>query len=300
MENKKLTTRVGMSYVRDHEWFNYADGDMMILYDLKNLETSGTMEMEMVFIMICKDGTFNAEYNNRRISMHGKDMLICPPGTKLDNLTHSPDFDAVLFGLSYEKFQKTICSGLDIWALLLFASKHPVFHLLDIDIELTDGYFKVVEKKLQTSKEFYYKEIMNSLMEAIFYEICVVINREIKLNPKESYGTQGENIFKKFIESITCFGKTERTVGFYADRLFISPKYLSAVIKTMSGKPALEWILEYSTDAIAHELRYSDLSIKEIANDFRFPSISSFGKFVKKRLGTSPRIYRTMHRKSSK
>jgi len=39
-------------------------------------------------------------------------------------------------------------------------------------------------------------------------------------------------------------------------------------------------------------LRFSDRSIKEIAVDYGFSSLSTFGKFVKMRLGLSPRAYR--------
>ena len=58
----------------------------------------------------------------------------------------------------------------------------------------------------------------------------------------------------------------------------------------------MDWIHEYATEAIVHQLKYSDRSIKEIAGDFHFSSLSVFGKVVKAKLGLSPREYRARSR----
>lgn len=63
-------------------------------------------------------------------------------------------------------------------------------------------------------------------------------------------------------------------------------------MKQASGKTALAWIHEYTLDAISQALRFSDRSIKEIAVDFGFTNLSTFGKFVKDNLGDSPRAFR--------
>lgn len=292
MEQRESTQRMGMKYLSNYERTNYSDGDILILDNMGTLSTQGSFETEMVLIVICEHGILHLDHNGTPITVKEKDMLICPPGVYLDNIVSSPDFKAVIFALSYQKFLKTVCSGMEIWSLLLYATRHPVFHLLDIDLDITAGYFLVVRKKLQTDKTYYYREIMHSLMEAIFYELCVVMNREIVPEMKAEEGNQGNTIFKKFIELVAMNGGKERSVNYYAQELCITPKYLSSVTKALSGKPALEWILGYTTDGIAHELKYSGKSIKELANEFRFPTISSFGKFVKKRLGVSPREYR--------
>lgn len=293
MEHKESARRLGLEYLKNNERMNYSDGDIVILDDLDAFENPGTLELEMVLIVICTQGRMTADYNGNSIAVTDKDLLICPPSIMLDKIQRSPDFKGVFFGLSYQKFLKTVCSGIEIWSLLLFASKHPVFHLLDIDMSLVQGYFTIVEKKLQTDKTFYYKEIMHSIMEAIFYEICVVISREIKPGTINTEGGQGSVIFQRFIELVASNGGKERSVNYYAKELCITPKYLSSVTKGISGKPALEWILGYTTEGITHELMYSGKSIKEIANEFRFPTISSFGKFFKKRTGLAPRDYRS-------
>ena len=78
----------------------------------------------------------------------------------------------------------------------------------------------------------------------------------------------------------------------FPDALFYTPKYLSKVIKDACGKNPSTLINEYTMEHIKYQLRNSDKSIKEIAEEFNFPNQSFFGKYVKAHLGVSPQQYR--------
>ena len=56
-------------------------------------------------------------------------------------------------------------------------------------------------------------------------------------------------------------------IGFYANQLYVTPKYLSAVCKEVSGQTASELITQYMVKDILYLLRNSQKSIKEIANN---------------------------------
>ena len=60
-------------------------------------------------------------------------------------------------------------------------------------------------------------------------------------------------------------------IGFYANQLYVTPKYLSAVCKEVSGQTASELITQYMVKDILYLLRNSQKSIKEIANELNFP-----------------------------
>ena len=88
------------------------------------------------------------------------------------------------------------------------------------------------------------------------------------------------------------FYNKNRDVKFYADKLNISPKYLSNICKRVSGKSASIIINQYVIKSIKHSLIYTNKSIKEIALELNFENISFFGKYTKRVLGLSPKIYR--------
>lgn len=103
---------------------------------------------------------------------------------------------------------------------------------------------------------------------------------------------QHEYIFRRFIEKLSKDNGMHRSVSYYADALFYTPKYLSKVIKDACGKNPSTLINEYTMEHIKYQLRNSDKSIKEIAEEFNFPNQSFFGKYVKAHLGVSPQQYR--------
>ncbi len=85
---------------------------------------------------------------------------------------------------------------------------------------------------------------------------------------------------------------TERSVTFYADKLFVTPKHLSAVLKEISEKTAGEWIdLRVILEAKLL-LRSTGLNIQEISTKLNFANQSFFGKYFKHLTGMSPRDYR--------
>ena len=104
--------------------------------------------------------------------------------------------------------------------------------------------------------------------------------------------SQGDILFKRFIELLSDSEPKERSVSYYAEQLCITPKYLSTTIKKVSGKTAFEWINEYVMEDVKRQLSFSGKSIKEIADYLKFPNISFFGKYVKTHLGVSPTEFR--------
>ena len=134
------------------------------------------------------------------------------------------------------------------------------------------------------------KELIDSLIQAFLYEFHDALERFIKLKPPTF--TSGENLFKEFISLLSSSYPKERMIGFYANQLYVTPKYLSAVCKEVSGQTASELITQYMVKDILYLLRNSQKSIKEIANELNFPNLSFFGKYVKQHLGMSPKQYR--------
>lgn len=104
---------------------------------------------------------------------------------------------------------------------------------------------------------------------------------------------RGEEYFSRFLGLLSVYYRQERKIGFYASRLCVTPKYLSAVVKEASGKTPGKWIDEMVMDEIYCLLRDSTIPIKEIAYRMNFANRSFFGKYVKRYTGVSPHYYRT-------
>ena len=87
---------------------------------------------------------------------------------------------------------------------------------------------------------------------------------------------------------LAIHSKTEREVAFYADKLCVSPKYLSEVVKKSSGHPASYWINGFAMQEILALLKRFDLTFAEIADQMNFYNPAHFTRFVKKQTGLAP------------
>lgn len=86
--------------------------------------------------------------------------------------------------------------------------------------------------------------------------------------------------------------RREKEVGYYADKLFVTPKYLSEASKNVSGFAANHWITQYTVTALARELRNKSKTFTEISDEFGFSSHAYFTRYVQKYLGTTPTDFR--------
>lgn len=136
-----------------------------------------------------------------------------------------------------------------------------------------------------------------SLFELFHTLPCMVRESKIQVQIKLSSVIMPEGtsrtdaIYYRFRQLVYVYHKGYHTIDFYASRLCISPKYLSSIVKRIGGRTPREWINYELMMSIKQELR-SSKSLKEIAFEFNFSSISSFGKYFKSRTGISPSQYR--------
>ena len=104
--------------------------------------------------------------------------------------------------------------------------------------------------------------------------------------------SSSERLFKEFLHLLVSSYPKPRMVAVYADKLHVTPKYLSAVCKEISGETASDIINQYVIKDVLYLLKKSEKSIKEIVNELDFPNLSFFGKYVKRYTGSSPKQYR--------
>ena len=163
--------------------------------------------------------------------------------------------------------------------------KQPCLRVTPQDTHEIRQVFQLIKTILASDKEHYRQEIIRCLFTAVFYIITELNMREQKNTVKLG---RGEVIFEEFMELVRQYSKQERNVRFYARRLNITPKYLSTVSKDVSGKTAARWIDEAVILEAKSLLRYSGMSIQEIAYHLNFSTQSFFGKYFKQHTGYSP------------
>lgn len=104
--------------------------------------------------------------------------------------------------------------------------------------------------------------------------------------------TRQQTLVKNFLSDLLDYHKEQHDVAFYAERAFVTPKYLSTVLHNETGVPALQWINRVVVFTAKSMLKSSDLSVSQIASELNFSSASAFIRFFKTQTGTTPLAYR--------
>lgn len=157
--------------------------------------------------------------------------------------------------------------------------------------ELLKEYYDILHHNTRNSDSNYSKSIARCVIAALTYQLIQIISRRIPAESTERPRSRRSAYVHDFVELVHEHHLRERSVAFYADKLFISPKYLSLIIKEALGRSAAEVIDDYVILEAKNMLRFSGKNIQQVSYELNFPNQSSFGKYFKHLVGMSPSEY---------
>ena len=170
----------------------------------------------------------------------------------------------------------------------------PCMELTHAESQSLRSFISMVEQELKGSETDFSSEIIGGLIAATIYKVGDILTHYLTEHPEvdSPIHNRAEEYFRQFTELLGEHYKHERSVGFYARQLCITPKYLTTLIKRISGKSVSEWIDNYVTLEAKTLLKYSNMSVQEIAYYLNFPNQSFFGSYFKRNAGMSPSQYK--------
>ena len=170
----------------------------------------------------------------------------------------------------------------------------PCMELTHAESQSLRSFILMVEQELKGSETDFSSEIIGGLSAATIYKVGDILTHYLTEHPEvdSPIHNRAEEYFRQFTELLGEHYKHERSVGFYARQLCITPKYLTTLIKRISGKSVSEWIDNYVILEAKTLLKYSNMSVQEIAYYLNFPNQSFFGSYFKRNAGMSPSQYK--------
>ncbi|MBR1688955.1 MAG: AraC family transcriptional regulator [Prevotella sp.] len=245
--------------------------------------------MSFVLIALCRRGKAQYSIDTQEVMIKPNDLIIISDRHIIDNYMASPDLEGLCIMLSRPFYYEFVQRASNVSSLLLFSLQHPVVTLTPDEVQVFCNYFSVIKKRIAMPDHHYRKELVSTLLLAMFYEMSDVIYRGQQTTKRQ---TRADVIFTQFIRLVEQHFRVERRVGWYAEQLCITPKYLSETVKAVSKRTPNEWIDNYVTLEIRVLLKNTNKSIKEIAEEMHFANQSFLGKYFKERVGISPSEYR--------
>lgn len=253
-----------------------------------------TVKLKVFMMLYCIEGEIRLELNNITCRLKTDDLLVSLSNMVMSEVMISSNCRVKIICFSGRFIQRLTQTQKYTWKSFHYLHRNPVKHFNEDEKKLFSRYLELIEKKTALSTDPFQKDILLYLSSAFFTELIAAVSR--KMLCLEEKGDRRVNqpdfIFKRFMEALAADSGRHRTLEYYANQFCYSPKYLSRIIKRVSGKNALTLIHDNAIEHIIQELKFSSKSIKEIAADFEFSNVSFFAQYVKKHLGVTPSEYR--------
>jgi len=151
-----------------------------------------------------------------------------------------------------------------------------------------------IVKQYKRTDHPFREEMAKALLYALLSEIGGIYYRRLETLPKEDVGSASrqEEVSYSFFALLLEHHKNEKSLQYYADKMCLTPKYLSTVLKERTGRTAFYWINEALVSSTKYMLKTTNLTILQISEELNFPNPSFFGRFFKKHTGMTPMQYR--------
>lgn len=220
------------------------------------------------------------------------DMLLVAPRMSVKLMKKSSDFGTC--GLCMEPFFFDSLSIGNYVYKRLYNSSHTTYVL-----RLEDSDTVHIRKTLDLMSHYltsdHPAEMAGSLVNFLLLQITEIFHSQ-NVHPAGRV-KHSDALFRLFRKLLAENYRKEHELQFYADSLHISQTYLSRVIRQISGKTVNNYIAEALYTDARRLLVFTDLTVKEIAEQLGFSDQSSFGKFFKKISETSPANFRDEYKK---
>lgn len=244
-------------------------------------------------ICICTSGHCSIKVNLQQYEIESPMLVTLMPGQIVEGIDYSPNFDGITIVLSKRFIDMLNLPGWQQQYMKLY--NNPVNEISIEALRHLQIFYTILHKAASDEENPFRLQVIENLIRVFYY------GGISKFRNIESGNTAPKNsIVLRFMELVQKHYREERLIGFYADKLCITPKYLSKLVKENTGRLAGEWIDNHVILEARAMLQSSDMTIQQIAASLNFPNQSFFGKYFKRATGLSPKQYRSMKDSTNK
>ena len=244
----------------------------------------------------CVEGSVNCSVNLTDYTLTTGTLLLMTPGN-IVKITH-PDELGQELRLTLICASTSFISGIGINPSRFLVEavevlRDPCIHLSSDETEMLHKYVNLALDITKTNPQFV-QESIGGLVSSVFYQFAGFLADSKRRQDMESpvRTTRQRQMLEQFLKLAINDHTREHLVGYYADKMCVTPKYLSKIVKEASGRSVPDWLSELLILDAKNMLRHSDMTIKEISARLNFPSQSFFFRFFKNHTGQTPTQYR--------
>ena len=240
--------------------------------------------------LLCLAGEGSFVFNEHCYHIATNDLVVIPHPNRVSNLAAHADLRVEWFAADYKFLQNLLPSNNYSIGGSISLNQNPVIKLNDEQSQHLQDDFHRLRDRMGNRHLQFHRELMGSLCLTMMYDI---FESHAEREATDSHTERTAYIVKQLMTLLaTGISRTERDVNYYAGRLSVSPKYLSATIKRVTGHSVTSYIDRHTIPILKDYLNDERLSLTQIADLMNFTSLSYFSRYCSKHLGKSPSEYR--------
>jgi AraC-like DNA-binding protein len=247
-------------------------------------------------IVFCYGGKMLVEMGAQdNMKVGAGQLLLIPAQKKVYPIMYSTDLKASALLISDRALKNALGGHMDIWNRAMYMKEVYVIN----HQKWMDGMTFYVNSIFRQREIHLRDEIIMSFIRTMLLMICEGFIAHVDFTHTSDTSTiRDKDIFGRFLTLIASERYKRRQVSYYADKLCLTPKYLSIVCQRVSGKAPMQWITESTMEDCYLMLRDTNKTVKEISDSLGFPNSSFFGQFFRRQAGMTPLDYRTKYHKN--
>ncbi|MFN8256187.1 MAG: helix-turn-helix domain-containing protein [Bacteroidales bacterium] len=245
------------------------------------------IKFDVTVSLICIKGKMNVSVNLKEFKIQSPGLFVVISNQNVQFESISEDFSGLIMLMS-DKFLENMLSGPQERIPLFLSVYENPWATLNIDeLNVLTNYYSMVQKEMRKKENPYRLETVKHLIQAQFYGTGYKFYKVLENDKKSKH----ELLLEEFLRLVSRNYKEQREVGFYAEKLKLTPKYLSKIIHDNSTKSANDWINEHVVLEAKALLKSTNMNIQQISDHLNFASQTFFGKYFKRLTGVSPKEY---------
>lgn len=248
--------------------------------------------------LICQRGRGGFLYDNRPVNFKANDILVLSHFDQVENLWATNDIQVEMLIVELRfLFVQLPSNHYGIGGgIALF--QDPVISVNDAERDLFLDDIRRIGQRIQSGTHRFLQETIGSMCLTMMYDLFDFHARQ---HEGDEFSNRHSDLVKQLMIMLgTGITRREREVSYFADKLNVSPKYLSDTVKRQTGSSVMQFIHQYTIPIVRDMLNDSQLSITQIADLMNFTSVNYFCRYCSKHLGMSPSEYRLSQQPSEK
>lgn len=262
------------------------DDDVILLEKTHSLfAKSITYQVDHVCIALVTQGEADFQIDGVVYHVKANDMFVIIQQQETKRLSLSQDFEArvLIMSRAYVEYLNLKNS----YQMFLNLRRDPVVHLEGESLSSLETVFVILRNSLKHQDNPYLKQTIYYIIKAYIYGFAYYL---LPYNAKPQ--TREEEVCNHFLALLESHFREEHSVGYYADRMHLTARYVSSCVKTITGRPAIDIIADKLMLYARKYLKNENWTISQISYELGFSNQSSFGKFFRAHEGIGPREYR--------